>query len=152
MTKKNGKLSLIILSLLLVMMSAVLSSCAKSTKATAPQTITGIVTDVHCYLKKPEIELDSKKCLLMPACSETGYGIVVPQSDNTTKFYFLDGEFAPNATGSQLAVSKLIQASDKVDHFYFTVTGTLSGETKKIAYEKEYQVLTLSEIKESDGK
>jgi len=149
--KKNAKVSLIVLCLLMVMTAALLSACAKSAEASGPQTFTGIVTDVHCYLKKPDLTLDSKKCLLMPACAATGYGLAVLQSDKTYKFYFLDGEFAPNATGAQLTAAKLIEASEKTDHFFFTVTGTVSEETKKIAYEKEYPILKVTEIAESDG-
>lgn len=149
--EKKSKLSLIIMCLLLAIITISLSSCAKRAEATSPMTYTGIVTDVHCYLKKPDITLDSKKCLQMPACAATGYGIVIVNSDKTTEFYFLDGDFAPNATGTQLAVAKLIDASTKTDHFYFTITGTMSGETKKIAYEKEYKVLNVTSIAESNG-
>lgn len=147
---KKSKVSLIMICLLLAMMSLSLSSCAKRADA-SPQTYTGIVTDVHCYLKKPDITLDTKKCLQMPACAATGYGIVIVKADKTTEFYFLDGDFAPNATGAQLTVAKLIDASTKTDHFYFTIKGTLSGETKKIAYEKTYKVLNVTEIVESNG-
>jgi hypothetical protein len=148
---KKSKVSLIMICLLLALMSVSLSSCAKRAEASNPVTYTGIVTDVHCYLKKPDITLDSKKCLQMPACAATGYGIVILKDDKTTDFYFLDGDFAPNATGAQLTVAKLIDASTKTDHFYFTVTGTLSGETKKIAYEKTYKVLNVTSIVESNG-
>lgn len=148
---KKSKLSLLLICLLLVMMTVGFTSCAKRAEATSPMTYTGIVTDVHCYLKKPDITLDSKKCLQMPACAATGYGIVIVNSDKTTEFYFLDGDFAPNATGAQQTVAKLIDASTKTDHFYFTVTGTMSGETKKIAYEKEYKVLNVTSIAESSG-
>lgn len=146
---KKSKISLIMICLLAII-SFGLSSCAKRAEA-SPQTYTGIVTDVHCYLKKPEITLDTKKCLQMPACAATGYGIVIVKEDKTTEFYFLDGDFAPNATGAQLTVAKLIDASAKTDHFYFTIKGSLSGETKKIAYEKNYKVLNVTDIVESNG-
>lgn len=148
---KKSKLSLTVICLILAIIAVSLSACAKRAEATSPVTYTGIVTDVHCYLKKPDITLDSKKCLQMPACAATGYGIVIVNSDKTTEFYFLDGDFAPDATGAQLTVAKLIDASTKTDHFYFKVTGTLSGETKKIAYEKTYKVLNVTSIAESDG-
>ena len=148
--KKNNRMKLIFSSLLLIILSLGMASCAKKATASNPQTLTGIVTDVHCFVKKPDPALDSKKCLQMPACAATGFGLAVMQSDKTYKFYFLDGEFAPSATGSQETVAKLIDNSTKTDHFYFTVTGTLTGETIT-ADGKSYPVLKVSEISESDG-
>lgn len=148
--KKIKGIHLMILTMLLIILPAILASCAQRAVATTPQTFTGIVTDVHCYLKKPDPALDSKKCLQMPACAATGFGIVVLQSDKTYTFYFLDGDFAPAATGAQETVAKLIDASTKTDHFYFTLKGALTGEKK--TYEgKSYPVLKVSEIVESDG-
>lgn len=149
--KTNLKVKQIIFVLLLALLPLNLSSCAAKASA-APVTLTGIVTDVHCYLKKPDITLDTKQCLMMPACSTTGYGVVVVQPDNTTQFYFLDGEFAPAATGSQKKMFELIAASTRVDHFYYTVTGVVSADKKTIAYDKSYPVITVSNIVESDGK
>ena len=148
--KRNKGIHLLIMCLLLTIPMAILASCAQKAVATTPQTFTGIVTDEHCFLKKPDPALDSKKCLQMPACAATGFGLAVLQSDKTYTFYFLDGEFAPAATGAQDTVAKLIDASTKTDHFYFTVTGTLTGEKKSVDG-KSYPVLQVSEIKESDG-
>lgn len=148
--KKNSKIKLIFSSLLLLILSFGLASCGQRAVASNPQTLTGIVTDVHCFVKKPDPTLDSKKCLQMPACAATGYGLAVMQSDKTYKFYFLDGEFAPAATGTQDTVAKLIDNSTKTDHFFFTVTGTLTGETKT-ADGKSYPIFKVSEISESDG-
>ena len=148
--KKNSTIKLMLTSLLLIILSFGLASCAQKATASNPQTLTGIVTDVHCFVKKPDPALDSKKCLQMPACAATGFGLAVMQSDKTYKFYFLDGEFAPSETGAQETVAKLIDNSTKTDHFYFTVTGTLTGETIT-ADGKSYPVLKVSEISESDG-
>ena len=147
------KLKLTIRSILFMLLLTVLplSSCAAKASA-APQTLTGIVTDVHCYLKKPDITLDTKQCLLMPACSSTNYGVVVVQPDKSAQFYFLDGDFAPAATGSQKKMLELIQTSTRGDHFYYTVTGIVSEDKKTIAYDKSYPVITVSSIVESDGK
>ena len=149
--KTKFKMKRIIFVLLLSLLPLNLSSCAAKASAT-PVTLTGIVTDVHCFLKKPDIALDTKQCLLMPACSSTGYGVVVVKPDNTTEFYFLDGEFAPAATGSQKKMLELITASTRTDHFYYTVTGVVSTDKKTIAYDKSYPVITVSNIVESDGK
>lgn len=148
--RKNSIMKLMLSCLLLIILSFGLASCGKKAAASNPQTLTGVVTDVHCFVKKPDPTLDSKKCLQMPACAATGFGLAVMQSDKTYKFYFLDGEFAPNATGAQETVAKLIDNSTKTDHFYFTVTGTLTGETKT-ADGKTYPILKVSEISESDG-
>ena len=148
--KKNSIMKLMLSCLLLIILSFGLASCGKKAAASNPQTLTGVVTDVHCFVKKPDPTLDSKKCLQMPACAATGFGLAVMQSDKTYKFYFLDGEFAPNATGAQETVAKLIDNSTKTDHFYFTVTGMLTGETKT-ADGKTYPILKVSEISESDG-
>lgn len=148
--KRNKGIRLLVLCLLLTIPMAILAACAQRTSASAPQTLTGIVTDEHCFLKKPDPALDSKKCLQMPACAATGFGLAVLQSDKTYTFYFLDGDFAPSATGAQAEAAKLIDASTKSDHFYFTVTGTLTGEKKSVDG-KSYPVLQVTEIRESDG-
>ncbi len=139
------------LCLLLTILPLDLSGCAAKASA-SPQTLTGIVTDVHCFLKKPDITLDTKKCLEMDACAATGYGVAVLQPDKTYQFYFLDGDFAPKATGSQKKAAELIHASTRTDHFYFTVTGIVSEDKKTIAYDKSYPVIKVSSIAESDGK
>lgn len=149
--KKNSKVKVVFSSLLLLLISFTLVSCGQKAVASNPQTLTGVVTDVHCFLKKPDPKLDAKKCLLMPACAATGYGIAVLQSDKTYKFYFLDGEFAPAATGTQDVAAKMIEKSNKNDHFFFTVTGTVTDETKKAENGKSYPVLKVSNIIESDG-
>ncbi len=136
--------------MLVMLLPLFLTACAKGTAASQEETFVGIVTDAHCFLKKPDLELDSKKCLQMPACAATGYGVAVVQPDKTYKFYFLDGEFAPNATGAQATAAKLIAASTRTDHFYFTVKGTLSDKTKTIAFEKTYPVINVASIVESD--
>lgn len=142
----------LVLFLLLTLTISVLTACARPAAAAAkPQTFTGIVTDQHCFLKKPDLTLDSKKCLQMEACAATGYGVAVLQSDKTYKFYYLDGEFAPSATDGQLKAIKLIDASTRVDHFYVTVTGTLTGQNRTAADGKSYPLIKVDTIVESNG-
>jgi len=143
-------LGLIALSILLLNLAG-LTACAARVQAQSNVTLVGIVTDEHCFLKKPEPELDSKKCLQMPACAATGYGIAVRQSDKSYKYYYFDGEFAPAATGGQDMAVKLIDASERVDHFYVSVTGTLTGENRKAADGQSYPLIKVSAMSESNG-
>lgn len=145
-------LAALILILFLFLIMSALTACASSrVQAEAPITMVGIVTDEHCFLKKPEPELDSKKCLQMPACAATGYGIAVLQSDKTYKFYYLDGDFAPAATGGQDLAIKLIDASTRIDHFYVSVTGKLAGENRKAADGQSYPLIQVSALSETNG-
>ena len=113
--------------------------------------LSGYVMDEHCFVKKPEPELDSKMCLQMPTCAASGYGLAVLQEDGTYKFYYFDGDFAPAATGAQLTAINLIDASTKSDHFYVSVTGILTGENRKAADGQSYPLLKVSSLEESNG-
>jgi len=151
MKRKIG-LRLAVVCLLLISLLAGLTSCmTTAVAANTTRTFTGIVIDEHCFVKKPDPTLDSKKCLQMSACAATGYGVAVLQSDNTYKFYFFDGEFAPAATGAQLMAVNLIDDSTKTDHFYVSVTGTLTGENKKAADGQSYPLLKVDSMAESNG-
>lgn len=134
--------------LLLLAMAGPVAACQAKTAQAEP--LTGIVTDVHCYLKKPDLTLDTKKCLQMEGCANTGYGLVVEQADGTTEFMFLDGDFYPSATGSQKKVREMIDASAREDHFYFKVAGTVAKEKKTIAYDKSYSVIQVTSIEEAE--
>jgi len=150
--KTNSGLRIFFICLLMIGLLASLTSCMTSAAAAnTPRTFTGIVIDEHCFQKKPDPTLDSKKCLQMTACAATGYGIAVLQSDNTYKFYYFDGEFAPAATGAQLTAINLIDASTKTDHFYVSVTGTLTGENRKAADGQSYPLLKVDSLAESNG-
>lgn len=147
--KAKFRVPKIMFSLLIIMMPVLLSACSSKAAANAPQSLTGVLIDVHCFMSKPDITLDSKKCLLMPTCAATGYGIAVLKEDKKTyDFYFLDGDFAPAATGSQLKANELIKASSKMDHFYISVTGVVSAETKTIAYGKTYPIINVTSMVE----
>ena len=144
--------TLSIACLLMICLLASLTGCRPAVAAAnTPRTFTGIVIDEHCFLKKPDPTLDSKKCLQMTACAATGYGIAVLQRDQTYKFYYFDGDFAPAATGAQLTAINLIDASTKTDHFYVSVTGTLTGENRKAADGQSYPLLNVSSLEESNG-
>ena len=63
----------------------------------------------------------TRKCLLMPACQRSGYGVFT-----NDKFLAFD------AAGSQKALA-LIQASKKQDDFRVEVTGEVQGYKMKVA-------------------
>ena len=111
--------------------------------------LSGYVMDEHCFVKKPEPELDSKMCLQMPTCAASGYGLAVLQDDGTYKFYYLDGDFAPDATDGQDLAAKIINQTEKMDHIYLTVKGNLAG-TRKSAAEVDYAVIRVNEMAEAE--
>lgn len=111
--------------------------------------LSGYIMDEHCFVKKPEPELDSKMCLQMPTCAASGYGLAALQEDGTYKFYYFDGDFAPNATDGQDLAAKIINQTQKTDHIYIEVKGNLSGIRKSVA-EVSYDVVRINEIAEVD--
>ena len=111
--------------------------------------LSGYVMDEHCFVKKPEPELDSKMCLQMPTCAASGYGLAVLQDDGTYKFYYLDGDCAPDATDGQDLAAKIINQTEKMDHIYLTVKGNLAG-TRKSAAEVDYAVIRVNEMAEAE--
>jgi hypothetical protein len=105
--------------------------------APVEQTLTGYIEDVHCFFAYEDPAKDTKGCLSMLSCAKSGYGITVPQSDGTKKFYFFDGKFPTFADGktfdgtdSQLAAWNLIKNITKKDNVTIKVTGILE-ETEK---------------------
>ena len=140
-----------ILGLLITLLLPLTLSCASSAVRASTLSLSGYVMDTHCFLKKPDPGLDSKKCLQMPACAATGYGIAVKQVDNTYKFYIFDGSFAPEASKSQLLAFNLINETDKTDHISINVAGILSGDTAKADDGTVFQVVKVSSLSESDG-
>ena len=144
--KNHVTFKVIILCLSLTTMISGFTSCAKEVSA---QTLSGYLIDSHCFVKKPDSSLDSKTCLMMPTCAATGYGIAVPQSDKSYKFYYFDGEYAPKATDTQVLAANIASSTTKKDHLYVTVSGTLTGKEKKDAYGTSYPVMKVTSISES---
>ena len=103
----------------------------------AVQTLTGYIEDVHCFFSYADPAADTKGCLSMISCSKSGYGITVPQSDGSKKFYFFDGNFTTFADGktfdgtdSQLAAWNLIKNTTKKNNVTIKVTGILEKAEK----------------------
>lgn len=138
------------LLLILVLAPLLLSSCAGTAEKVSAQTLSGYIIDTHCYLKKPEPALDTKKCLQMEGCAATGFGIAVKQPDNAYKFYLFDGTFAPAASGAQTMAIDLINGTAKTDHVYITVVGTPTGKTIKAKEGAEFEVIKVTSIVESE--
>lgn len=150
--KRNHMRKIIGLAIIMALLLPVISSCSAPAKAekVSAQTLSGYIMDTHCYLKKPDPGLDSKKCLQMPSCAATGFGIAVKQSDNTYKFYVFDGAFAPEATDAQQLAMNLINDTLKTDHIYITVAGTLTGKTVKAKEGAEFEIIEVASIQESE--
>ncbi|HWQ70758.1 MAG TPA: cell wall-binding repeat-containing protein [Desulfitobacteriaceae bacterium] len=115
------------------------------------QTFTGYIIDEDCFAAMPDDPgADTKNCLSMSACAASGYGIAVLQADGTYKFYYFDGEFAPEATGAQIQAADLIKNTTKQNHISVKVTGILNGNSKvSPADGKSYPVITVSALVEN---
>ncbi|MCH3963694.1 MAG: cell wall-binding repeat-containing protein [Clostridium sp.] len=116
-------------------------------KVPQEQTFTGYIIDQHCFNSDSNPGNDTKSCLKMKSCAASGYGIGVPQNDGTYKFHYFDGEFAPNATGTQVKAYELIDKSSKNSHISITVTGELNGDVK-VVDGVSYPVITVSSLAE----
>ena len=103
-----------------------------------PTTLQGVLIDKECSARaetrmvsgaNPHLEggmlwayTHDKKCLLMPACQRSGYGV-----------FTYDGMFLPfDAAGAQKALA-LIQTSKKLDDMRVEVTGEIDGGKIKVA-------------------
>ena len=103
-----------------------------------PTTVQGVVIDKECSARaetrlvsgsNPHLEggmlwayTHDKKCLLMPACQRTGYGVFTYES---TKFLAFD------PAGNQKALA-LIQSSKKDDDMRVEVAGEINGDKMKV--------------------
>ncbi|MDP4179233.1 MAG: hypothetical protein Q8900_12950 [Bacillota bacterium] len=136
-------------------------------------TLTGFIQDEDCFVQyvNPDTGAssedpgdDSKSCLQMYACADSGFGITVKQSDGTCKFYYFDGNFSTGkkgtfslGTGGQLLAWQLIQKTSKENHITITVTGTLNGDTRTNTNAtfpgnqdgRYYPVVTVSQVSEN---
>lgn len=106
-----------------------------------PVTLTGYLIDEDCFVspgyKDPAKE--TRACLTMPSCAASGYGLAVPQSDGTYRFYYFDGaistvsaadERVDDADGGQRLAWEFINESIEKQASPVTVTGRLTGETR----------------------
>lgn len=103
-----------------------------------PTTVQGVLIDKECSARaetrmvsdaSPHLEggmlwayTHDKKCLLMPACQRSGYGVFTYESN---KFLAFD------AAGNQKALA-LIQSSKKDDDMRVEVAGEVNGDKMKV--------------------
>jgi len=103
-----------------------------------PTTVQGVLIDKECSARaetrmvsgsNPHLEggmlwayTHDKKCLLMPACQRTGYGVFTYESN---KFLAFD------PAGNQKALA-LIQSSKKDDDMRVEVAGEINGDKMKV--------------------
>lgn len=104
-----------------------------------PTTVQGVLIDKECSVRaetrmvsgsNPHLEggmlwayTHDKKCLLMPACQRTGYGVFTYESN---KFLAFD------AAGNQKALA-LIHGSKKDDDMRVEVAGEIDGDKMKVS-------------------
>lgn len=106
---------------------AVLLLLAGSLFAAQPQTVKGHLVDLACASEnaekpKPNFrEKHSKRCLQMPDCAESGYGVLTAD-DKVIKF---------DAKGNETA-KKFIEGTDHDRDWKVTVTGTVNGDTMTV--------------------
>ncbi|UZQ50719.1 cell wall-binding repeat-containing protein [Clostridium kluyveri] len=122
-------------------------SGSSSSSTSTEQTFAGYIIDKDCFSPNSNPGDDTKPCLSMKSCAASGYGIGVPQDDGTYKFYYFDGQFAPNATGTQAKAYDLIDKSTKNTRISIAVTGKLNGDVK-VVDGVSYPVITVSSLAE----
>jgi hypothetical protein len=93
-------------------------------------TLTGYLSDAVTFLNaqqnKTDPTVENKEALLSSAAAANGYGVVV-KTGNTYRFYYLDGDFSPAATGGQKLVPGILTAAKKNSHIELKVTGSFEG-------------------------
>ncbi|MNB70878.1 Cellulosome-anchoring protein precursor [compost metagenome] len=89
------------------------------------QELDGILIEGH-HSGTSDPTKHSKKCLLMPGCASSGFGIDVLQADGKYKYYKFDER------GHKLA-AVLIDSIKKEKNIVIHVTGTIEGDTLHVA-------------------
>ena len=93
--------------------------------------ITGYLVDAQWYLdtktKATDLNNETRTTLKNGKNAQSGYGVSVMQKNGTYKFYYFDGDFAPNATGGQKRASEILNSTRKTKGISVDVTGELKG-------------------------
>ncbi|MEI8216300.1 MAG: hypothetical protein WCF96_04320 [Eubacteriales bacterium] len=112
------------------------------------QTFDGYFIDQDCFIAYENPWEDNKDCLTMEACAASGYGIAILQGDESYKFYYFDGNFAPKSSGGQDLAAKLINNTQNTDHIYIEVKGRQIKDEKIATSGQTYGIIQVSEMKE----
>lgn len=118
-------------------------------------TLTGYLSDAVSFLtahqNRTEPTVETKETLQSSTTAANGYGVVVKNGD-TYRFYYLDGDFAPAATGGQASIVGVLTATKKNSQIEVTVTGEFEGhygiykDTQSIKYASPtVKVISLAE-------
>jgi hypothetical protein len=103
---------------------------AASAIAPFKASLTGYLSDAVTFLNAQQNKTDptqeSKDTLLSSAAASSGYGVVV-KPGSTYRFYYLDGELAPAATGGQAKAAELLSATAQSSHIAVTLSGSFEG-------------------------
>jgi hypothetical protein len=97
--------------------------------APATGTFEGYLIDKHCFAKRSP-ENESRMCLQMEMCAESGYGLAIKQRDGKFVFYAFDDN------GQKLS-KDLLSSSKNEGAFRISVEGTLGIDGIKAASIKE---------------
>jgi len=93
--------------------------------------ITGYLVDAQWYLdtktKATDPNNETRTTLKNGKNAQSGYGVSVMQKNGTYKFYYFDGDFAPNATSGQKKASEILNSTKKTKGISVDVTGELKG-------------------------
>lgn len=81
---------------------------------------------MNCNMMTKDPSKETKECLTMKSCAESGYGIIIKQEENKYNFYKFDDN-------GQKLVKDILSKTSKETDFSISVKGTLKGDTIKVA-------------------
>ncbi|MGV8906564.1 MAG: hypothetical protein ACOH15_08190 [Acetobacterium sp.] len=120
---------------------------------------TGYLVDAQSFLKAEteggDFTAQTKTQLSSVESAESGYGMAVAQKDGTYKFYYFEGDFAPDATMGQQRAAEILSFSTKTDHILVDVTGDFKGRFSSLKVtgpeyrQYPYPVIDIRELSET---
>lgn len=126
----------------------------KSVNVEKAVTFTGYIIDQDCFVSYSDPALETKGCLDMPECANSGYGIATKE-DGKYQFYVFDGKISSlkggdriqDATGGQQKAWDFIENSIENKTIPVSVSGVLTGNSITLGGQtyKEIRVTSISE-------
>lgn len=126
----------------------------KSVNTEKAVTFTGYIIDQDCFVSYSDPALETKGCLDMPECANSGYGIATKE-DGKYQFYVFDGKISSlkggdriqDATGGQQKAWDFIEGSIVDKTIPVSVSGVLTGNSITLGGQtyKEIRVTSISE-------